>query len=1013
MKSTRPALLALAVLGLIAVLSSCQNSGSTGGAAVAESKQIFKTYPFGDPDPVPIFARSSLWGAGARLYPYFFFNQFSAVGEDREWTIVRLENPYISLAVLPQVGGKVWGATDKKKGRDFLYTNHVMKFREIALRGPWTSGGIEFNFGIVGHAPSTATPVDYVLRRNPDGSASCVVGALDLPSRTRWSVTIRLPKDKAYFETNGAWHNPTPYSQSYYYWSCAAIPTGADLKYVFPGRWQIGHNYDAPLEPWPLDRQGRDLSWYKNNAFGGSKSYFTVGEYQDFYGAWYRNADAGFGHWALYDDLPGRKVWIWDLSRSGDIWVDLLTDADGQYTEPQAGRLLNQSDHEFLRSGAADRWRELWFPYNGIGPMAKASPAAVLGVEEAGGTLKLGLYPLEAIDEDLAVIIEGKEIFRERLKLEAAIPFKKDVPAAAGRPVTVKLGERLVYESDPKADDVGRPLKFRDADEATAEGLFRSGSRHEKGRSFDLALEKYLACLSKEPTHLRALARTAELYTRRGEYGKALAYAEQALENEMYSPEANYVYGVIARRLGRPVEAKEAFGWAARSQEFRSAAYDRLAESALSEKKFDLAETYARRSIDVNKFDSSAYEILAAVHRKAGRAGAAKQVLSELLDFDPLDHLGRFELALLDPSPKNLEAFKSMIRNELPHESYIEMALTYMRWNCDDDAVAVLRHAPEYPTILYMLALLLRNGSPEESRTFLEKASTLSPRLVFPIREGEIPLYDWAITAAPGDWKPKYYLGLIYWGKGRIDEARALFAQSDGADFAPFFLTRAMLERSADPARAEADYVRAIRLDEKSWRSRHLLIDFQTSLKQYDKALVTARTAAERFPAETPLQVDLVKALMNTGRFAEAAAILETIEALPFEGASEIHSLFARTHIQLGVEKMRRMDWAGAAAELERSKEYPEKLGSGKPFDPDVRLHDYLLGLVYGKLGEKEKAEAAFRSVVDFTLKFPESRGTGAHFGALALRRAGRAAQAAEIMKAASPPAKDILDLIR
>ena len=161
------------------------------------------------------------------------------------------------MSVLPQVGGKVWGATNKTTGRDFLYANHVMKFREIALRGPWTSGGIEFNFGIVGHSPSTASPVDFVVRNDPDGGASVVVGAIDLPSRTRWSVTVRLAKDKGYFETNGAWHNPTPFSQSYYYWSCAAIKTAEDLKYIFPGRFQIGHNYDVPLRPLARESRGR------------------------------------------------------------------------------------------------------------------------------------------------------------------------------------------------------------------------------------------------------------------------------------------------------------------------------------------------------------------------------------------------------------------------------------------------------------------------------------------------------------------------------------------------------------------------------------------------------------------------------------------------------------------------------------------------------------------------------------------------------------------------------------
>ncbi len=93
------------------------------------------------------------------------------------------------------MGGKVWGATEKSTGREFVYQNHVMKFRAIGIRGPWTSGGIEHNFGLdLGHAPWTASPVDYILKENDDGSVSCIVGGLDLASRTQWRVNILLPK---------------------------------------------------------------------------------------------------------------------------------------------------------------------------------------------------------------------------------------------------------------------------------------------------------------------------------------------------------------------------------------------------------------------------------------------------------------------------------------------------------------------------------------------------------------------------------------------------------------------------------------------------------------------------------------------------------------------------------------------------------------------------------------------------------------------------------------------------
>ena len=618
--------LILLLIFSIFVSHSCKSSSSAASARIEERQEVIKTYPFSDPDPVPILARFSQWGQGARLYPYFFFDKFNTAGADKSWTVVRMENPYLSVALLPQVGGKVWGATEKSSNRDFLYTNHVLKFRQIALRGPWTSGGIEFNFGIVGHSPSTATPVDYIVHRDPDGSVSCIVGGMDLSSRTRWSVTIRLSKDKAYFETNGAWYNPTPFSQSYYYWSCAAIHAADDLKYIFPGQFQIGHDYSVPLKPWPFEDQGRDLSWYKNNDFGDSKSYFTVGEYNDFYGSWYQKSDAGFGHWALYDDMPGRKIWIWDESRGGEIWVDLLTDKDGQYSEPQAGRLLNQSDHEFFKPTASDRWREIWFPYGNIGPMVKSSPSGVLSVDTADNLFKVGFFALQDIDDDLVVRTPTKELYRERLRMKPAESMKKNLPIQlGGEKFTVIVGEKLIYQSDPAARRLSRPLIFKAVDETTAEGLYLGGTRLEKERMYGAALQKYLDCLAIEPLHLRALSRTAELFTRRGEYRKALTYAQKALGNSMYDPESNYVFGIVSRRLGDLTDAKETLGWAARSMEFRSAAYTQLGEICLFERNFPLAAEYAKRAVDFNRFDIGAYEVMATAYRKMNQPENAKK----------------------------------------------------------------------------------------------------------------------------------------------------------------------------------------------------------------------------------------------------------------------------------------------------------------------------------------------------------------------------------------------------
>jgi tetratricopeptide (TPR) repeat protein len=1001
---------ALALLTSVALSPGCR----AGGASVRETREAVRTYPYSDPDPVPIFTRSSLWGQGLRLYPYFFYNRFSRTAEDREWTVVRLENPYLRVAILPEVGGKVWGATDKASQRDFLYTNHVLKFREIGLRGPWTSGGIEFNFGIVGHSPSTASPVDYFVRGSADGSASCTVGTMDLPSRTRWSVTIKLPADKAYFETNGFWHNPTPFSQSYYYWSCAAIPVADDLRYIFPGRFHIGHDYAVSLEPWPVDRDGRDLSWYRNNDSPGSKSYFTVGEYEDFYGAWYEKADAGFGHWALYDDMPGRKIWIWDLSRQGEIWVDLLTDKDGQYTEPQAGRLLNQSDHGRLWPSVTDHWREIWFPYRGIGPMRKASPAGVLSIEESEKRINLGFFPLRPIDEDLVVASDGRDLFRARLRLSPEEAFKREIPLGEKPGATeVHLGGRLIYSSRPEERRLERPLRFGNPNEGTAEGLFLAGQRSENERLYHQALEKYLACLRGEPLHLRALSRTAELYARRGEYVRGLDFAAKALEVSMYDPEANYIYGTIARRLGRLPDAKESLGWAARAMGYRPAAYVQLAEICVLEKDFRLAREYAERALEANAHDSSALEVMSVAQRLLGDVNGAHETLARLLDFDPLDHLGRFERYLMERTDSRLREFKSMIRNELPHESYLEMALFYVRVGCINDAVSLLENAPSQAVICSWLAYLLKDTAREKSEAWLDKALALSPFLVFPFREESIPVFEWMGAARPDAWKPRYYLGLILWGKGRIDEARGLFDRCGEADFAPFFMARASLEKESSPARALADYRRACEIGGDNWRTWHALVTYLLQTGRAGEALSPSEKAAELFPGEVQVRADLARTLLALSRSEEAASTLEKIQSLPYEGASDIHSLYVEAHIGAALDRMSQSDWSGAVKHLEKSRLYPENLGTGAPFAPDVRQQDYLESLCQERTGDPAKAEALREAIRDYTIEHPEELGPGAYFGALILGASGDRARAAALLAKARKPDERVLETVR
>lgn len=198
-----------------------QNPGN-----IKEYQQEYLTYPFSDPNPVPAFGK---------IYPYYRYDGFTDKSGKRSWKIIELENDFLKIKIFPEIGGKIWSVVDKTNGKELFYDNDVVKFRDISLRGPWTSGGIEFNYGVVGHAPSCSFPVDYITKENDDGSVSCFIGNLDLLTRTRWTVEINLPKDSGWFTTRSFWHNSTSGTQPYYNWVNTGVLAKDDLEFIYPG----------------------------------------------------------------------------------------------------------------------------------------------------------------------------------------------------------------------------------------------------------------------------------------------------------------------------------------------------------------------------------------------------------------------------------------------------------------------------------------------------------------------------------------------------------------------------------------------------------------------------------------------------------------------------------------------------------------------------------------------------------------------------------------------------------
>lgn len=971
-------------------------------ATVTETVETVKTYPFSDPDPVA--------DPSDLFYPYFRFDGFSAKGINRQWKVVSLENDYIKLTLFPEIGGKIWGAVDKTTGKEFIYNNHVVKFRDIAMRGPWTSGGIEFNFGIIGHAPTSSTPIDYVTRQKPDGSVSCYVSSYELVTRTLWTVEVNLPKDKAYFTTTTTWHNSSSIDQPYYQWMNAGYPAAGNVEFCYPGTNYIGHG--GELHSFPLDEQGRDISWYEKNDFGNSKSYHIVGKYNDFYGAYWHDNDFGSIHHAGYDEKLGMKIFLWGLSREGGIWEDLLTDTNGQYIELQSGRMYNQPasnssltpyKHTAFGPQATDRWTEYWFPVKGIKGVSKASRIGALNVLREDGFLKLYFSPLQKLSTTIKLYEGEKEMNSIPLNCGVLETWKDSIPlnkaVAAGRLKVVVGEDLLVYSEVPSDNITSRPKQLpADFDWSSAYGLYTQGEQWMNQKVLDKAEKFLLASLEKDPYFVPALTDLASLYYRQGRYDEALARCKTALSINTYDGDVNYLYGLCNMALGNHTDAKDGFSVASYSPGVRSAAYEKLAEMYLMDRNWTKAEHYALRSKEFNQMNLSADHVLMVVYRKTNQPEKAKALIDPLLEDLPLYHAARFEqLYQGEGSGHPIDDLQSLIRNELPFETYMELAEWYESVGCTEEALSLLSCAGNYPIALYKQAYLLHQaGNDDESRGMLQRAGALSPAMVFPFRPSSLKALEWAKTVQP-DWKIDYYEALIRWANQDKAKALELLENCGEADYAPFYLSRASLKEGESRL---ADLLKAEQI-EMSWRTGFALINHYVANNQWQKAVETGKKYTKKYPSNYYIGLKYAKALCETGQYQPCISLLSRMQVLPNEGSYAGRAVYREANLYRAMEQLSHKNYKQVVKSVETSKEWPENLGVGKPYDNmiDNRLEDYLEAKAAAGQGDSRKTSALLAAVADYTISRSHFE-SGNLLSALALRESGKVQEADHMVAA-------------
>ena len=901
-------------------------------ATLREFDTTMLTYGFADPNPIP---------RTGRIYPYFTFDGYEVEASPQNWKIVELENEFIRVHITPEIGGKIWSAWDKTRNEPFLYVNDVVKFRNIAMRGPWTSGGIEFNFGIIGHTPTVSTPVDYQTQEKPDGSVSCYISALDLLTRTRWVVEINLPGDKARFSTSVHWYNPSDLDQPYYTWMNVAVPAREDLHFIDPGTHYIGH--DGRDHPWPLDTvRDTDLSVYSNNAFGGSKSYHITGKHSDFFGTWYEHSNDGMIHLSDRDAKPGKKVFLWALSDAGKIWERLLSDEAGQYVEVQSGRLLNQNSPSssrtpFKQLGFApqqvDQWTEYWFPYHGIGKVDYADIQSVWHWENHQSSLSVDLMTLEAVTDTVKIWINEEVVALQPLDAQPLQPNHLMFLVRPEAVTKITFGNSVVFPDWVQPTELSRPLRIpEEFDQDGAYNQYLLGHDYARFRQYDTALDHIRRSLAQDSFFVPALNEMAMLQFRKMQYDSAYYYASRALSINTYDPMANYYYGLAADQTGRMADAFDGWEIAALSPSWRIAAWYQLAAAHFWDQDWVRCQRYLDKILDMQHGHPAAIRLQLVLNRVRQKTFDVK-LAERLLRMDPDNHYIAWERFLSSGNLEDGARFQAKIRNELPTQTYLEMAIWYKtKLNRTEDAIRILELAPPNNLIDYWLAYLHKDD--KRKTEYLTKADAGSAEMVFPFRRESAQMLEWAVSQTDS-WKPAYYLALIHAHAGNADKARDLLIEiPDHTGFAPLYVWRSGFH--SDPAEKESDLRTALNLEPGNWRHLVNLADLLTKTERLEEAIRLLEPYYSSHPSNYQVGMNLARLYLMSGSPEEADQILRSIHVLPYEGAYEGRVLYRATKLILALEALESNQIPQAKRYVNESRLWPENLGVGKPYDSQI-----------------------------------------------------------------------------
>ncbi|RFA16904.1 hypothetical protein B7R22_02195 [Subtercola boreus] len=1016
------------------------------------------SYLPGEPDLLPAFLEQRVYqGSSGRVFPLPFHERISQTKQAHQWQAVHLENRWLRVVVLPELGGRIHIGYDKVADYDFFYRNNVIKPALVGLAGPWISGGVEFNWP-QHHRPATFLPTDVEIEHEADGSVTVWCSDHDPFARMKGMHGIRLRPDSAVIEARVRLYNRTPETQTFLWWANVAAAVDDEYQSFFPRDVEFvadhakraiatfpevdGSYYgiDYPARRTAERPDGDRLDWYRNIPV--PTSYMVTRTSDDFFGGYDHGREAGFVHWADRHIAPGKKQWTWGNAPFGWAWDANLTDDDGPYVELMAGAYTdNQPDFSFLAPGETKTFSQYWYPIQKIGPVHQATLDAAGRLDatvdpKSQTTLLTVGVAVTAPHGTLTVQVEtlqGEVLYTSTTALKPGAPLLQtmSVPgqhAADTVVLVVTSPERELLRTRPTTGaGLATPPESATeppppAEVASIEELFYIGQYLYQYRHATRLPEPYWReALRRDPQDIRSNVALAERLTWSGAFDEAevlLRRAVARLTARVPNPadgEAHYRLGLVLVLQGRDAEAQEFLQKAAWNAGWRAPATFALAQLTARAGLTQAAEENARAVLRVDGEHLQAAALLASLLQQRGVADEAAELLARTLAADPLDQWSR----ILSGREHTADA-----------PTLLDVALEFTAMGSYDRALDVFAEAAAAarstalgqvqvePLAHYHRASVLDlTGRPDEAAAARVAARRADRRYSQASRHADIAVLREALAADPYDELAAVLLANWHYDKRRYVEAMGFWEQavsatgdrvSHAADPA-VSATQTMAHRNlgiaaynvlGDGDRARSHYSLALELspyEAKLWFENDQLVE---RLGDSDPARIAVLEARRDLVHQRDdLSVAFAELLTRTGRAVEAHRLLSGRTFQPWEGGEgRALAAWENANVALAYAFLQTGDLRSAANHVESSIHTPASLGEARhDLANSARLH-LLKGDVADAQGNTEDAVHAWQKAASFTGDFQgmstRTFSDQTYFSVLALLRLGEVPEA-------------------